>query len=34
MGLAEAIYYIIYRMDKQGPTVKHMELHSISSDKP
>ena len=24
---------IIYRMDKQGPTVQHRELYSISYDK-
>ena len=24
----------IYRMDKQGPTVQHRELYSISCDKP
>ena len=24
----------IYRMDKQGPTVEHRELHSISCNKP
>ena len=31
--LMDANYYI-YRMDKQGPTVYHRELHSISCDKP
>ena len=25
---------IIYRIDKQGPTVQHRELYSISCDKP
>ena len=25
---------VIYRMDKQGPTVQHRELYSISCDKP
>ena len=25
---------IIYRMDKQGPTVQHREVYSTSCDKP
>ena len=25
---------VIYRMDKQGPTVEHRELYSTSCDKP
>ena len=25
---------LTYRMDKQGPTVQHRELYSISCDKP
>ena len=24
----------IHRMDKQGPTIQHRELHSVSCDKP
>ena len=33
-SLGEQIQTIIYRMDKQGPTVQHRELYSISCDKP
>ena len=33
LELVDANCYI-YRMDKQGPTVQHRELYSISYDKP
>ena len=32
LGLVDVNY--MYRMDKQGPTVLHRELYSISCDKP
>ena len=33
-GKPKQMQTIIYRMDKQGPTVQHRELYSISCDKP
>ena len=30
----EQMQTITYRMDKQGPSIKHRELHSICYDKP
>ena len=33
-SLGQQIQMIIYRIDKQGPTVQHRELCSVSCDKP
>ena len=32
--LENGVATIIYRMDKQGLTIQHRELYSVSSDKP